>query len=325
MNIGILGAGSWGTALAMAAHRAGHRTLLWGRDAASLRDIDEERENRRYLPGIGIDRQIRIEPRQSRLCTMDMLLAAVPAQAMRDALAPLEGFGGTLLICAKGIERGTGARLGEVAREMLANASIGVLSGPSFAGEVALGKPTALTLGMSDAGDARAAAHALSSGALRIYPSDDPVGIEIGGAMKNVIAIAAGAVMGRDLGENARAAVITRGLAEISRLAIRLGGRPETLSGLSGLGDLMLTATSLTSRNTAFGHALGRGADPTTLREGGGKLSEGAWTASAALSLARRHGIELPITQAVADVLEGRADLDEAIAFLINRPLRERE
>ncbi|MCB1972243.1 MAG: NAD(P)-dependent glycerol-3-phosphate dehydrogenase [Geminicoccaceae bacterium] len=325
MNIAVIGNGSWGTALAMAAVRAGHRPRLWGRDREALRIAAETRMNARYLPGIRLDPAITFEPDIEALADADLLLAVVPAQNLRRVLQPLKNFSGRLISCAKGIERGSGQRMSEIVAEVMPRATCGVLSGPSFAGEVAAGKPTALVCGACEADIARDNAAALSSSGLRLYPSTDLVGIEIGGALKNVIAIAAGVVMGRDLGENARAAVITRGLAELTRLALCLGARPETMAGLSGLGDLVLTASSLQSRNTSFGHDLGRGVPVGTLRGTGGKLSEGAWTAEAALELARRHGVELPITEAVAHVLEGRHSLEDAIAFLTSRPLASRE
>ena len=296
----MLGAGGWGTALALAAARAGHETVLWGRDASLIDTMRRKRINQAYLPEVPVPKSIEVTSDIAQVGDASMLLAVVPAQAARSALAPLAAYRGTLISCAKGIERQSGLRMSEVARAVMPGASIGVLSGPTFAAEVARSQPTALVCAMPEIGEATEVTRELSSRFFRLYPSTDLLGVEIGGALKNVVAIAAGAVMGRELGENARAAVTTRGLAELTRLALALGARPETMAGLSGLGDLMLTATSMTSRNTQFGYRLGRGAAIASLRGAGAKLSEGAWTAEAALALAGRHGLDLPITRAVA-------------------------
>ena len=325
MKIGVLGAGSWGTALALAVSRAGHLPILWGRDARHSGKMEATRRNERYLPEVDLPVELNIASTIDDAANCPVVLCVVPAQVTRETLSRIKGFNGTMLVCSKGIERHSSLRMSELAQLVLPDAQVGLLSGPSFAGEVARELPTALVCGLADAGRAAEIAALLSSRCFRLYPSTDLVGIDIGGALKNVVAIAAGAVIGRGLGENARAAVVTRGLAELTRLAIALGAQAETMAGLSGLGDLTLTATSLTSRNTRFGHELGRGVDVETLRSGGAKLSEGAWTADAALELARRHHVSLPITEAVADVLEGRTALEAAIERLTSRPLASRE
>ncbi|HET6467337.1 MAG TPA: NAD(P)H-dependent glycerol-3-phosphate dehydrogenase [Geminicoccaceae bacterium] len=320
-TIGVLGAGAWGTALALAVARAGRPVRLWARDGEQRRAMRETRENRRHLPGVALDPGIAIEERAEALAGLEAVLLAVPAQEVRRASAALAQSRGTIVCCAKGLERATGLRLSEVLGETCPDARPAVLSGPSFAAEVAAGLPTAVTIAAADRTLAADLARTLASPTFRPYPSDDLQGVEIGGALKNVIAIAAGVVIGRGLGENARAAVITRGLAELSRLAMALGARRETLTGLSGLGDLLLTATSLTSRNTSFGYALSRGETPAALMAAGRKLSEGAWTAAAACRLAGRVGVELPITEAVRAVVEGECDVAAAIESLLSRPL----
>jgi glycerol-3-phosphate dehydrogenase (NAD(P)+) len=257
--------------------------------------------------------------------TGDPILLVVPAQAIRWACGLLGDGPHRLVICAKGIERDTGRRLSEVVAEACPRASLAVLSGPSFAREVAAELPTALTLAASTQPAATALADLVTSRSFRVYPTDDMAGVEIGGALKNVIAIAAGVVGGRGLGENARAAVVTRGLAELARLARALGARTATLMGLSGLGDLVLTTSSLTSRNTAFGHALGQGRPLASLLAPGEPLAEGVWTAGAACALAKRHGVELPLSEAVRAVVAGEIPLEDAIEGLLARPVPGRE
>jgi glycerol-3-phosphate dehydrogenase (NAD(P)+) len=322
--VGILGAGAWGIALAMAVRRAGAAVIMWARDPAQA-----ERLNRRHadprLPGISLDPAIAVTADLRALADAEPLLLAVPAQAARGLLRRLVTRPGTLVICAKGLEQGTGLRLSEVVAAELPGTVPAVLSGPSFAAEAATGLPAALTLAAPDLDAATALAHRLASPAFRLYPSDDVAGVELGGALKNVIAIAAGAVMGRGLGENARAALITRGLAEIGRLCAAVGGRRETLTGLSGLGDLMLTATSLTSRNTRFGYELGRGRLASELLTEGAALSEGTFTAEAACRLAASLGVELPIATAVRAVIAGKASIATATDTLLARPLAARE
>jgi glycerol-3-phosphate dehydrogenase (NAD(P)+) len=253
------------------------------------------------------------------LAGCDPVLLAVPAQTLRQ-VAGLAPGATRFVICAKGLEQASGSRLSEVVADVCPAAAVAVLSGPSFAAELAQGLPTAVTLAAPALGAAQELAAMLAGAGFRLYPTDDVIGVEIGGALKNVIAIAAGAVMGSGLGENARAAVITRGLAELARLGAALGARRETLMGLSGLGDLLLSATSLTSRNTRFGHELARGVELAELLGSGHALSEGARTAQAAVELGRRHGVELPISSAVALVLAGRSSVAAAVDSLLARP-----
>lgn len=320
-RIGVVGAGSWGTALAVIAARAGHRVTLWGRDPALIERIALERENVAALPGIALPRSILPTAAIDELAGASTVLLAVPAQQLRSAVRLLPVLAAPLVITAKGLERATGLRLSQVVAVERPDASIAALSGPSFALEVARGLPTAVTIASSDLTVARQLAERLASPAFRPYPSDDLLGVELGGALKNVVAIAAGVTMGRGLGENARAALITRGLAELTRLALAQGARRETMMGLAGLGDLVLTATSLTSRNTSFGFALAQGRATSELLGAGSKLSEGAYTAEAACRLGRSIGVELPIAEAVRAVVSGEQDVDAAIDALLARPL----
>ena len=250
-----------------------------------------------------------------------MLLLAVPAQTLRRVVGSLPPSDGPLVIAAKGLEQATGLRLSEVVLAERPGSAVAALSGPSFAREVGLGLPTAVTVAAADLELARLLSELLASPGFRPYPSDDLLGVELAGALKNVVAIAAGVTMGKGLGENARASLITRGLAELTRLALALGARRETLMGLAGLGDLLLTATSLTSRNTSFGFALAKGRSAGQLLAAGEKLSEGALTAEAACRLGRRAGVELPVAEAVRAIVAGEIEVDAAIEALLTRPL----
>jgi glycerol-3-phosphate dehydrogenase (NAD(P)+) len=323
--VAVLGTGAWGTALAMAVARTGARVLLWGRDPERVARLARERENRRDLPGIPLDPAIAPVSDPLRLAESDLWLVAVPLPSLRPLLAGFPLRPEVAVPCCKGVERGTLATPTRILAETMPDVAAAVLSGPSFAAEVARGVPTALTLAASDLALARSLAERLASPAFRLYPGDDPTGVELGGALKNVIAIAAGAVIGAGLGENARAALVTRGLAEIGRLVERLGGRRETVTGLSGLGDLLLSATSLASRNMRFGYELARGRSLAELTAPGAPLAEGVWTAPAAAELAARLGLDLPVTRTVAAVVTGRCSIAEAVAALLARPLAERE
>jgi glycerol-3-phosphate dehydrogenase (NAD(P)+) len=323
--VGVAGAGAWGTALAIAASKAGHRVTLWGRDPSHIAALSTARRNDRHLPGIPLDAAVIPTVDPAALLDSDPLLLVVPAQAVRATCRLFPTYRGRLVICAKGLERATGLRLSQVVRHELPHATPAALSGPSFARELALNLPTAVTIAADRLPDAASLAALLATPTFRPYPSDDLPGVELAGALKNVVAIAAGAVAGRSLGENARAALITRGLAEMSRLAEALGARRETLTGLSGLGDLVLTATSPTSRNTTLGQALAAGRPVTDLLAPGTALSEGASTAEAACRLAATAGVELPIADAVRRVIAGEITVDDAVGLLMGRPLARRE
>lgn len=323
-RIAVIGGGSWGTALANAAAAAGREVVLWMRDAAAAERMRASRENARYLPGVSLHERVRATVDTADLAQAAAVLAVTPAQTMRGvltALAPSLRKGSAVVLCSKGIERGTDAFMSAVAADCLgANASVAVLSGPSFAVDVARGLPTAVTLAARDGGEAARLAALLSGPAFRLYHTDDVRGVEIGGAGKNVLAIASGIVAGRGLGESARAALIARAFAELMRFARSYGGRPETLMGLSGLGDLVLTASSPQSRNFAFGDRLGRGATPE--EASGGKLAEGALTAAALIALARAKSVEMPVAEAVSAIVSGKASVDDVIAGLLARPLK---
>lgn len=323
-SINVIGGGAWGTALANAAAGAGHPVTLWLRDGRAAATLQAERENPRYLPGVPLHPGIRATAEPERLAGARATLLVVPAQTVRGVLetlrAPLASAG-PVILCAKGIERGSDSFMSAVAGEVLPPGTpVAVLSGPSFAADVARGLPTAVTLAAADAGLAAALSALLSGPSLRLYHTDDVRGVEIGGAGKNVLAIACGIVAGRGLGESARAALIARAFAELMRFARAFGGRPETLMGLSGLGDLVLTASSPQSRNFAFGQRLGAGAAPE--EAAGGKLAEGAFTAAALAGLAAAQGVEMPVAQAVAAIVAGAAGVDDVVAGLLARPLR---
>jgi glycerol-3-phosphate dehydrogenase (NAD(P)+) len=322
-QIAVVGAGAWGTALANAIMRTGRNVSLCTRSPANAFTMTQRREGPN-LPGIKLDPRLRIETASVETGRYDAILLAVPAQYLRAAavmIAPGLARGTPVIACAKGIERGTRKFMTEVIAEAAPSAMPAILSGPSFAGDVARGMPTAVTLAARDNETAAALARALGSAAFRPYHTTDVRGVEIGGAAKNVLAIAAGIVAGRGLGASAAAALTTRGFAELFRFGQAFGARPETLTGLSGLGDLILTCSTPQSRNFSLGVTLGRGEKPTSA-EAGGKLAEGVLTAPALVDLAGVKGVEMPIARAVADILSERMSIDEAIENLLTRPFR---
>jgi glycerol-3-phosphate dehydrogenase (NAD(P)+) len=320
--IGIVGAGAWGTALAQAAARAGNPVVLWDRDDAVVEEVRAHHRSPRAFPDLVLEPGIAATAVFDEVLACPVVLLVVPAQSLRDVCKRRrKSPPAVAVICAKGFERDTDLLLSEVIEAEWPGTTVACLSGPSFAAEVAKGLPTALTLGVADAALGRALASRLSSPQLRVYWTDDRTGVEIGGAVKNVLAIAAGLVIGKGLGENARAALLSRGLAELAGLGQAMGARTETLMGLSGLGDLMLTALSPTSRNTAFGMALGQGETAEAALAKGGVV-EGYWTAAAVDRLARRHCVATPIVHAVAEILAGQMTVEGAIESLMSRPLR---
>ncbi|MGQ4273611.1 NAD(P)H-dependent glycerol-3-phosphate dehydrogenase [Terrihabitans sp. B22-R8] len=321
-TIGVVGGGAWGTALANAAARAGRDVVLWEANREQADHLIEARSNERYLPGVSLEPAVTPTGDVEDLSDADAVLMVVPSQAMRAAAGTVERHlkvGIPVISCAKGIERGTLAFMSDVLREALPNHPVAVLSGPSFAADVARGLPTAVTLAADDEWLAADLSASLASAGLRLYRSDDVRGVEIGGAAKNVLAIGAGIAAGRGLGASAGAALIARGFAELRRLGAAIDARPETLMGLSGLGDLVLTATSEQSRNFSYGLAIGRGENPPD------KLAEGTFTAQALVALGQRNGVELPIALAVRDVLERAITVDEAMEALLARPLKAEE
>ena len=323
-RLAIIGGGAWGTALAIVARRAGSKPVVWARDRDVVAAINERHENPFFLPGVALDPAIvSTSDIDAAMAGAETALLAVPAQFLRGVihvLRPALPVGLPVLHCAKGIEAVSLKTMSEVSTELLPDSPFAVLSGPTFAAEVARDLPTAVTIAAADAALARAFVAALGSSRFRPYLSDDPTGAEIGGAVKNVLAIACGAVLGRGLGDNARASLITRGLAEMIRLGLAKGARAETFRGLSGLGDLVLTCSAVQSRNFALGFALGRGQDLGAVLSGRRSVVEGVGTARAVAALARRLGIEMPISEAVEAVLHRGVSIDTMIDGLLRRP-----
>ncbi len=320
-SIAVVGAGAWGTALANAAARAGRDVVLVARDPGHASEMAVSRENRRRLPGVPLEAGVAPSSDLARAASARAVLLVTPAQhcaAMAEALSLVLKPGTPVVLCAKGIDRSRRLFLGDLISDVLPRQPFAVLSGPSFADDVSIGLPTAVVLASADAVIAEALVAALSSSTFRVYHGTDVRGVEIGGAAKNVLAIACGAVIGRGLGESARAALVARGFAELMRFARAYGAEARTLMGLSGLGDLVLTASSMKSRNFAFGHALGQGIG--VAEASGGRLAEGALTAAALVDLAAARGVDMPIAAQVAALLEGRVSLDAAIAALMSRP-----
>jgi len=328
-TIAVVGAGAWGSALAHVCAQQrdgkGERVLLWGRDTELVAALNARHENPAYLPGVPLSEAIEATDRLSDLAAARLCLLVVPAQALRgvaEDLAQVLGSDVPVVLCAKGIEAESHKLMSEVAAEALPGRPLAVLSGPTFAAEVARGLPTAVTLASGDRDLAARLVVTLGSRSFRPYLSDDPLGAEIAGAVKNVLAIACGIVAGKDLGDNARAALITRGLAEMSRLVLARGGKPETLMGLAGLGDLTLTCTATQSRNYSFGVALGRGDSVETACAASRGVVEGRFSAAATLTLAESCKVEMPICAAVDAVVNHGAELDATIAALLSRPFK---
>ena len=323
-RVGVIGGGAWGTALAAAAVRAGRAVLLWAREADVVASINEERENRRFLPGVALDPAVRATADLARAARADLLLLAVPAQHLAALAARVAGAAGPApaVICAKGIEQESGALMSAAVRRAAPAMEIAVLSGPTFAREVAQGLPAAVSLACADGARGAALVRALGGPAFRPYLTDDLIGVQVGGAVKNVIAIAAGIAVGRGLGDNARAAIVARGFAEMTRLAVAMGARAETLAGLSGLGDLVLTCTGGQSRNYTLGRALGQGGALETILGARETVAEGVASAPAVAALAADLGVEMPIAAATDAVLHRAAAIDDAIGGLLSRPFR---
>ncbi|MEM8647219.1 MAG: NAD(P)H-dependent glycerol-3-phosphate dehydrogenase, partial [Pseudomonadota bacterium] len=319
------GAGAWGTALAAVASRAGRETLLWAREPEVVAAITERNENSMFLPGIKLDQAISATNSYADLEPADALLLVAPAQATRAVTMALSSHvksGTPVVICAKGIEQGSGALLSDILREILPQAEVSVLSGPSFAADVANGLPTAVTLASSSLEAARRLADALAIPSFRPYLSDDIVGAQVGGALKNVLAIACGIVEGKGFGASARAALTARAFAELQRFGVAQGAKAETLGGLSGLGDLILTCNSVQSRNMSLGLALGQGRTLEEVLGARNSVSEGVHTAGVVVEMAEKLGIDLPISTAVHNIVSGHASVDDTIDNLLTRPIR---
>lgn len=321
MTIGVIGGGAWGTALAQVAAGGGD-VLLWAREAEAVDAINGGHENSLFLPGVPLSRAIRATGALADLAACDMLLAVAPAQHLRAVLRDLGTIRVPLILCAKGIEAGSLKLMSEVAGEVQPDAPIAVLSGPTFAHEVAAGLPAAVTLACADEAVARRLAGRLARPFFRPYLSSDVIGAEIGGAVKNVLAIACGVVEGRGLGQNARAALISRGFAEMTRFGLAKGAKPETLAGLSGLGDLVLTCSSTSSRNFSLGKGIGEGRAAADLLADRRSVAEGAFTAPVLRQAAREAGVDMPVVDAVCTLLDGAAKVEDVVEGLLARPIR---
>ena len=324
-TVGVVGAGAWGTALATVANRAGRKVVVWARETEVAEAIRTNNENTVFLPGIKLDPAITATNSYAELEAADALLLVAPAQATRavaEALASHVARETPVVICAKGIEQGTGALLSEVLSGTLPHAQVSVLSGPSFAADVANGLPTAVTLASTSMDAARRLADALAIPSFRPYMSDDVVGAQVGGALKNVLAIACGIVEGKGFGASARAALTARAFAELQRFGVAQGAKAETLGGLSGLGDLILTCNSAQSRNMSLGLALGQGRTMEEVLAERNSVSEGVHTAGVVVEMAEKLGIDLPISTAVHNIVSGGASVDDTIENLLTRPIR---
>ena len=324
-SIGVVGAGAWGTALALNACQAGRDVTIWAREPEVVDEINEARTNAVFLPGVTLDPRLHATGDLARIAASDAILMVAPAQHVRAVSGELQRHlrpGTPVVICAKGIEQATGKMMGTVLAEALPAAVEGALSGPSFAADVARGLPAALTIASRDEAVGQRIAEAIGSRTFRLYWSSDLIGVELGGAVKNVLAIAAGIVDGKGFGASAHAALVTRGFAEMRRLGAALGARPETLAGLSGLGDLLLTCGSPQSRNMSLGRALGQGQRLADVLGSRRSVAEGVFTAQAVIRIAAEKGVEMPIAEAVHAIVEGRVAVDEAIEALLSRPFR---
>lgn len=320
LSVGVIGAGAWGTALATVIGRAGRQVALWGRTHSDLIDIAKTGFNRRYLPDIPLNPLPHVTREIAHVMNNGMIFLAVPAQEIRNIaplIAPYAHPQQPFILCAKGVERGTNRLMSEVLREFFPYSPIAVLSGPTFATEVAKGLPAAVTIAADEIALATHIASNISSPTFRCYASSDLKGVELCGAIKNVLAIASGIVAGRGLGDNARAALITRGLAEVRRLCLSMGAQAETPMGLAGLGDLILTCTSSQSRNYSFGHAIGKGEKPDS-----SKLAEGYFSLSSILQRADEAGVDMPICAAVDAIINRGIAVDDTMNALLSRPLK---
>lgn len=321
MKLGVIGGGAWGTALAQVSASGGDEVVLWAREAEVVEAVNDARENSVFLKGVALSEHISATGDLGRLDDCEAILVVTPAQHMRSVLQGLEVGARPLVLCAKGIEAESRLLMSEVAAECCPDAAIAVLSGPTFAHEVAQGLPTAITLACEDAAVGQQLATRIAKPHFRPYLSQDVIGAEIGGAVKNVLAIACGVVDGAKLGQNARASLIARGFAEMSRFGLARGAKPETLAGLSGLGDLVLTCSSTSSRNFSLGKGLGEGQSAASLLSDRKTVAEGAFTAPVLKQAAQAAGVEMPIVDAVCALLNN-ADIKDVVSSLLSRPLR---
>jgi len=324
-EVAVVGGGAWGTALAQVAAAAGRSVVLWAREPEVVEGVNRTQQNPLFLPGMDLNPALRATSELAEAARAELILAAPPAQHMRAVLRGLKPHlrsNAALILCAKGVERGSLALMTEVLAEELPAVTPVVLSGPGFAKDVARGLPTATTIASADAKLAARVVATIGLPTFRPYVADDVIGAEIGGAVKNVIAIGCGVSEGRKLGDGARAALITRGFAEMTRLGVAMGGKAETLAGLCGLGDLVLTCVSTTSRNTSLGVALGEGRALKDILAERRSVAEGAESAPAVVALGEKYGVDMPICQAVDAIVGGRVGIDEAITALLSRPFK---
>jgi len=325
MKLGVIGGGAWGTALAQVAAAGGRETLLWALEPEVVEAVNERHENSAFLPGIPLNEAIRATPDLATLGTCDAWIVVTPAQHMRSVLERGPAGSRPLVLCSKGIEERSGKLLHDVAHEVCPSSPVAVLSGPTFAHEVAAGLPTAVTLACEDRALGEALRARINLVNFRTYCTDDVIGAEAGGAVKNVLAIACGIVEGKRFGQNARAALIARGFAEMVRFGLSMGGRRETLAGLSGLGDLVLTCNSTSSRNFSLGKAIGEGHQVRDLLKDRRTVAEGAFTAPILNRIANKRNIDMPIVGAVDDLLGGKVELDELLEAMLSSPPGDEE
>ncbi len=322
-KIGVIGAGAWGTALAATVAGKNTDVAIWAFELETVNNINSQHENPDFLPGVVIPKTVTATGDITELADRDFILLVAPCQHVRSIIAPLHECKSTIVICCKGIEVKTGKLISEVIAEVMPKANAAVLAGPQFAKEVALKLPTATTLACENPERGTYLIENIATPYFRPYYSDDVIGVQLCGALKNVIAIGAGMVEGANLGENAKAALITRGMAEIVRLGKKMGARSETFLGLSGIGDLMLTANSRSSRNYSTGYALGRGQTIDEIMRDKKTVSEGVPTTKAAVALADKYGIDMPISAAINNIIDGKSDLKTTLKELMNRPFKK--
>lgn len=324
-TIGIIGGGAWGTALGQVFALSDKTVTIWAREDDVVSSINQSHENKPFLAGVTLDDKITATNDISIVAKSDVLLVVTPAQYLRASLNDLKlhlNFKTPIVICAKGVEIDSGLLLSDIAENILSQSPLAILTGPTFAIEIAKGLPSAVTLAMKDMDGAIALAQRLSNKTLRLYPSDDIIGAQIGGAAKNVIAIACGIIEGKKLGDSARAALVTRGLAEIARLSKALGANKETLMGMCGVGDLLLTCSSMQSRNFSLGVALGEGKKLSEILSSRNSVTEGVYTAKALVVMAKKHNVDMPISEAVHKCLSENLNIDVMISAMLDRPLK---
>ena len=324
-KLAVIGGGAWGTALAQVAATGGRETLLWALEDDVVSAVNKIHENPVYLKGLKLEKAIRATSNFSDLAEADAWLVVTPAQHMRAVLKRSPCPNMPLILCSKGIEESSGKLLHEVAHEVCPSSPVAVLSGPTFAHEVAAGLPTAVTLACEDRPLGETLRARINLPHFRTYCTDDVAGAEVGGAVKNVLAIACGIAEGRGRGQNARAALIARGFAEMTRFGLAMGGRRETLAGLSGLGDLVLTCSSTSSRNFSLGKAIGEGKNPADLMKDRRTVAEGAHTAPVLDRIAKQRGIDMPLVDAVATLLAGQIGIGELLESMLSRPPGDEE